>query len=45
MNFDPGSSPLNMPELGWFWGYPTVIGLMLLVGGGMAFYFKKKGWL
>ena len=45
MNFDPDSSPLNMPELGWFWGYPSVITLMVLVGGGMAFYFKKKDWL
>jgi magnesium transporter len=45
MNFDPGSSPFNMPELGWFWGYPSVIGAMLLIGGGMAFYFKRRGWL
>ena len=44
MNFDPDSSPFNMPELGWFWGYPSVIVLMLLVGGGMAYYFKRKGW-
>ncbi len=45
MNFDPGSSPFNMPELGWFWGYPSVIAAMVLIGGGMAAYFKRKGWL
>jgi magnesium transporter len=45
MNFDPQSSPFNMPELSWFWGYPSVIVLMLLIGGGMIFFFKKRGWL
>ena len=45
MNFDPGASPFNMPELDWFWGYPSVIVVMVLVGGGMAVYFKRRGWL
>ena len=45
MNFDGGASPLNMPELGWYWGYPVAIGAMALVGFGMAFYFKRRGWL
>jgi magnesium transporter len=45
MNFDPAASPFNMPELGSFLGYPTVIVVMLLVGAGMAYYFKRRGWL
>ena len=31
MNFDPESSPWNMPELRWAYGYPSAMGLMLLV--------------
>jgi magnesium transporter len=45
MNFDPASSPLNMPELKWYFGYPFAIVLMLLVSGGMVYFFKRKGWL
>lgn len=34
-----------MPELGWKWGYPVVLSVMFLLGVGMYFYFKRKGWL
>lgn len=34
----------NMPELGWPWAYPAVLGVMLVIGGGMLYYFKKKKW-
>ncbi len=34
-----------MPELRWRWGYPAVLGLMLLVVLGMLFYFRRKKWL
>ncbi len=34
-----------MPELGWRWGYPAVLALMLLVFVGMIIYFKRKKWL
>jgi hypothetical protein len=34
-----------MPELGWFWGYPFAIGLMVAVGAGMIVLFKRRGWL
>jgi magnesium transporter len=34
-----------MPELGWRWGYPLVMLIMLGVGAAMAVYFKKKKWL
>ncbi len=45
MNFDPAASPLSMPELGWYWGYPAVLGLMLAIGIGMTYFFRRKGWL
>lgn len=44
MNFDP-SSPWNMPELGWRYGYPFALGLMAAVAGGLVVYFWRKGWL
>jgi magnesium transporter len=34
----------HMPELEWRWGYPAVLGLMLLTAGGMVVYFKRRGW-
>jgi magnesium transporter len=34
-----------MPELGWPWGYPLVLLIMLGVGGVMFYFFKKKNWL
>lgn len=44
MNFDPGSSPLNMPELRWYWGYPFSLVLMLGTVAGSLLYFRAKGW-
>ena len=35
----------HMPELSWLWGYPAVWAVMLLVAGGMAWMFKRRGWL
>ena len=34
-----------MPELGWPWGYPLVLGAMVLVGLVMVAYFKRKKWI
>ncbi|TAJ93640.1 MAG: magnesium/cobalt transporter CorA [Gammaproteobacteria bacterium] len=34
-----------MPELGWWFGYPTAIVLMVLAGVAPFWYFKRKGWL
>jgi magnesium transporter len=45
MNFHPESSPYNMPELNWRYGYPFVLGLMLLIAGGMLYFFKRRGWI
>ncbi|HEY0510569.1 MAG TPA: magnesium/cobalt transporter CorA [Thermoanaerobaculia bacterium] len=44
MNFDRQASPLNMPELGWYYGYPAVLTVMAVTGGLLALYFKRKGW-
>lgn len=35
----------NMPELRFRWGYPLLLGSMLLIGGGIYRYFKTHGWL
>lgn len=45
MNFDRGVSPWNMPELGWRFGYPLVLGVMIFSTFGMLYYFRRKGWL
>lgn len=44
MNFER-NSPYNMPELGWRFGYPTLLGVMALIAGGLLFFFWKRGWL
>ncbi len=45
MNFNTDKSPLNMPELNWYWGYPFALGLMILLATIMLIYFGRKGWL
>jgi magnesium transporter len=45
MNFDPGASPWNMPELRWRWGYPAALGAMAFTAAGMGWYFYRQGWL
>lgn len=35
----------EMPELGFEFGYPMALGLMLLAALAPYFYFKRKGWL
>lgn len=35
----------HMPELGWKWGYPLVLGVMVAATICMVFYFKKKKWV
>ncbi|MFM7852210.1 MAG: magnesium/cobalt transporter CorA, partial [Flammeovirgaceae bacterium] len=44
MNFNPDSSPWNMPELNAKYGYPIVMLLMVLIVLGMIRYFKYKKW-
>jgi len=45
MNFNPDSSPFNMPELSYYWGYPTALLAMAIIGIIMLVYFKRKKWL
>ena len=34
-----------MPELGWRWGYPAVLLVMLIVGVLPVLLFRRRGWL
>jgi magnesium transporter len=34
-----------MPELEWYWGYPAVWLVVVIIGISMLIYFKKKRWL
>ncbi|MFH2055870.1 MAG: magnesium/cobalt transporter CorA [bacterium] len=45
MNFNPESSPFNMPELNFRFGYPLFWALVLMVGGGLFIFFKRKRWI
>jgi magnesium transporter len=45
MNFANDESPLNMPELHWYYGYPFALGLMGTVAIALLFYFRRKRWL
>jgi len=44
MNFDT-SSPYNMPELGWKYGYVIVLTIMAIAGFGMLYWFWRRGWM
>jgi magnesium transporter len=45
MNFNHSSSPLNMPELNWHYGYFLVLGLIVACISGMLLFFKRKKWI
>ncbi|MCG3173153.1 MAG: Cobalt/magnesium transport protein CorA [Myxococcota bacterium] len=45
MNFNTETSPWNMPELNWKYGYPAVMGLMFVIAIAMLMVFRKRGWL
>ena len=44
MNFDR-SSPWNMPELGWRYGYPACLLAMAVLGVALYAWFRRRGWL
>ena len=44
MNFDPSVSPLNMPELKAYWGYPICWAVMIAIALALSYYFWRKGW-
>jgi magnesium transporter len=35
----------HMPELAWRWGYPAVLGVMVLIFVGMLIFFKRRKWM
>ena len=39
-----GMNFAHMPELGWKWGYPGVLLLMLGISVGLLAFFRKKRW-
>ena len=39
MNFE------HMPELKWTFGYPLVLGVMVVISAGLFRAFKRAGWL
>jgi magnesium transporter len=45
MNFDRTASAWNMPELGWRFGYPASLAVMVAIAAGLLFYFRRKGWV
>jgi magnesium transporter len=45
MNFDYSVSPLNMPELHWYYGYPASLAVMGLTSLAMLIYFYRQGWI
>ncbi len=45
MNFNTNASPFNMPELNWYFGYPLVLGFMVIVGIVLLIIFRKKNWI
>jgi len=45
MNFDTSISSLNLPELGFRYGYLFFWGLVIIVAGGLLWFFKRKKWL
>ncbi|WP_415381068.1 magnesium/cobalt transporter CorA [Halosimplex sp. TS25] len=45
MNFDPGASRFNMPELGWAYSYPAVMIGMFVVALVMLGYFRGQEYI
>ena len=45
MNFESASSPFNMPELKWRFGYPFALGIMLASAIGLLVFYVRKGWI
>ncbi|MGK7876245.1 MAG: magnesium/cobalt transporter CorA [Xenococcaceae cyanobacterium] len=44
MNFNPEASPLNMPELNWYWGYPVCWAVMMAIAASLVYFFWQRGW-
>ncbi|MEZ2318460.1 MAG: magnesium/cobalt transporter CorA [Microcoleus sp.] len=44
MNFNTDKSPLNMPELNWYFGYPLCWALMVTIASSLVYFFWRRGW-
>ncbi|OCR01779.1 magnesium and cobalt transport protein CorA [Oscillatoriales cyanobacterium USR001] len=44
MNFNTEKSPLNMPELNWYLGYPLCWGVMMAIASSLIYFFWRRGW-
>ncbi|MEG4986075.1 magnesium/cobalt transporter CorA [Microcoleus sp. BR0-C5] len=44
MNFNTEKSPLNMPELNWYFGYPLCWAVMVGIASGLVYFFWRRGW-
>lgn len=45
MNFgNKSNSPWAMPELNWYFGYPLLWIIMIIIAAGMVIYFKRRNW-
>ena len=44
MNFTNSKSPWAMPELHWYFGYPIIWMIMIVITIGMVLFFKRKKW-
>ena len=44
MNFNPETSPWNMPELDAYYGYPICIAFMLAISLLQLYWLWKRGW-
>ncbi|MEK0178021.1 MAG: magnesium and cobalt transport protein CorA [Oscillatoriales cyanobacterium] len=44
MNFNSEKSPLNMPELNWYFGYPLCWALMVTIASSLVYFFWRRGW-
>jgi magnesium transporter len=45
MNFDRAASPWNMPELGWYYGYPLILLVIIAIAGAMLVVFRRRKWI
>jgi len=45
MNFNTETSPYNLPELNWYYGYPIALGTMFGIALALLIFFYCKGWL
>ncbi len=44
MNFNTETSPWNMPELNWYWGYPACWVAMIAIAASLVYFFWRRGW-